>query len=135
MQQKTKAIKLKLDEPPSLNDLYKPVINRNTHQAYMILTPVGKRYKNYVYSVVAKEIRKEDEFISKNDRLEVYIHFYPKNPLRDLDNILKILLDSLQKAKVFVNDRCIVHLDLWKHKACDLNGFITVEIKQETEDY
>ena len=78
MQQKTKAIRLKLDEPPSLNDLYKPVINRNTHQAYMILTPVGKRYKNYVYSVVAKEVRKEDEFSSKNDRLEVYIHFYPK---------------------------------------------------------
>ena len=67
MQQKIKAIRLKLDEPPSVNDLYKTVINRNTHQAYMILTPVGKRYKNYVYSVVAKEVRKEDEFISKND--------------------------------------------------------------------
>ena len=39
MQQKTKAIRLKLDEPPSVNDLYKPVINRNTHQAYMISYP------------------------------------------------------------------------------------------------
>ena len=135
MTQTEKVFRIKLDMPVSLNDCYEPAKNFKTGKLFIRKTYKAKQYQKYVEKQILLTYKSSELFNFKGLRLEVNVHMYPKQDNRDLDNILKLLLDSLQSAKVIKNDRCITNLNLWKHKPCELNGFITVEIKQETDDY
>lgn len=64
----------------------------------------------------------------KDARLSVTIYAYPPDRRkRDLDNILKCLLDSLEKAQVFVDDSQIDELIIRRVRPND--GKVVVNIK------
>lgn len=97
-------IRLSLPWPPSVNHLYG---QRGNHR-YM--KAEGKAYYAEV-AELCKNLPKQD------GRLAVFIDAYPPdNRRRDLDNINKAILDSLQKAGVYADD-CQIHaLRSWKHE-------------------
>lgn len=128
-----RVIKFKINIPPSVNEYYTSVkINGKLRR---IVSYKGKKYREYIYNLVAHNLKHEDVFTGKHDRIEVLIHMYPLIDNRDLDNIDKCLLDSLKNAGVFYDDKCVVHLNAWKHKPDKNNGFITVDVREELDDY
>ncbi len=81
--------------PPTANTYW-----RRRGNCYFI-TPKGIDYREFT---ILKCRLAEESFID-GQRLAVSIHAYPPDKRRrDLDNILKCLLDSLQKAKVYEDD-------------------------------
>lgn len=134
--EKEKVIRLKLNMPPSVNEYFSITKNGKTGKpGKRVISEKGKKYKAYVMKQVTLLVKPEQLFTSKNDRLEMFVHQYPKINNRDIDNIYKCLLDSLTDAHVWYDDKCVKHLNTWMHKSDKNNGFITIEIKQETEDY
>lgn len=116
-------IQLTLPPPPSINHYYRAVRGR------IFINKHGLEYREVVNRVVhrlnpnAKPLRK---------RLTVAIRYCPADRRRrDLDNVLKPLLDALQKAGVFKDDEQIddlrihrgpvvpggrVEIQLWENK-------------------
>ena len=88
---------LTLTWPPSLNRMYRVFKNRS------ILSREGRDYVDYVQEDVATQ-----RIRTVTGRLKMEIWAYPQdNRARDLDNLLKALLDSMQKAGVYENDSAI----------------------------
>jgi len=87
------------------------------------LSPIAKRYFKDVFFIVYS-IPKFEE-----DLLRVEIKMYPPDlRKRDIDNILKITLDSLQHAKLYNNDNQVEELYVKKmHKVDD--GMLEVKIQ------
>lgn len=81
---------------------------------------VGRRYKSDEYQEYEEEVsyllpRSAKKHLEGPLRLEVT--FYVSNMNSDLDNMLKALLDVLQGAGVYENDRQIVLISAKKEKA------------------
>jgi crossover junction endodeoxyribonuclease RusA len=87
----------------SVNSIWKRVKN----QVY--LSPQAKHFRYLVYYQLHGTIGFEDMPL----RLEIKI-YPPDNRVRDIDNILKTVLDSLQFAKMFKNDSQVHQLYLEK---------------------
>lgn len=92
---------------PSLNSLYRM---SKFNKIYM--TPVGKKYKNDV----AEYIKNYYPYLIKyNGAVKLSIKFYLKgNLLQDLDNLLKVLLDSLNDI-LYVDDKQVFEITCSKH--------------------
>lgn len=116
-------MKLILPFPPSLNSLYR----HSGHITYM--SKKGKAYKQEVLEIVADM---HPDHVIMEGRLEVAIDVYPPDRRkRDLDNCLKIVLDSLEKL-VYTNDNQIDNIRL-RRQAVTKPGYIEIyilEIKQ-----
>ena len=81
--------------PPSVNHYY---VRTKKGMA------IGKRGKLYRRYVILKLSHLKESF-TKDQRLSIVINVYPPDKRkRDLDNLTKCSLDSLQHAKVFVDD-------------------------------
>jgi len=92
------------ETPPSTNNLYR----HRGHITYM--TPEGKRYKELCQWIVKSVMHKKPT----QDSVKVLVEFYFKdNKKRDLDNFLKIILDSCS-GLFWVDDSQIVELTLRK---------------------
>lgn len=112
MKQNNKIISLELPYPPSVNKYWLPNIIKGRFKG-MRISEAGKNYKTEVYyKFLSKYKNKHPPFECD---LSVSIRMYPpdKGP-RDIDNILKSLLDSLEYAKVYENDSQIVDLHIKK---------------------
>lgn len=125
-----KVIRLKLDMPPSVNEYF-----CTTRDGQRVISKKGKKYKAYILKQVSLFVKPDQLFTSKSDRLEMFVHQYPRINNRDVDNIFKCLLDSLTDAHIWYDDKCVKHLNTWMHKSDKNNGFITIEIRPEEEDY
>ena len=94
-------ITLRLDYPPSVNHIY----GQRGKRKYLL--PEVERYRTLVMISV---IEQQPEFLNgvffgKGVPLAITVYAYPPDRrVRDLDNIWKAILDSLQKAGVFAND-------------------------------
>lgn len=94
-------ISIELPWPPSINHYYR----RNGSR--MFISIEGARYR-VTTELTCLPYRNS---FSKKERLSVTIYAHPPDRRRrDLDNILKCLLDSLEKAQVFVDDSQIDEL-------------------------
>lgn len=94
--------------PPSVNKLY---------FKGRILTPIGRQFCSYV-----KENCKIDKTITSKLRMDV-VMFPANGHKRDVDNILKCLMDSFTKAGIYQDDKLIYDLnvtkgDIFKGGAC-----------------
>jgi len=110
---------VELPWPPSINNYY-----RRNGSRYFI-TSKGIEFRMHT-ALACLNYRNE---FDKDARLSVTIYAYPPdNRRRDLDNINKCLLDSLEKAQVFVDDSQIDELIMRRLKPND--GKVIVNIKR-----
>ena len=112
-------ISIELPWPPSVNHYY-----RRTGGGRVFITAKGVDYRMNT-SLACLEHK---HTFDKDVRLSVTIYAYPPDKRkRDLDNILKCLLDSLEKAQVFVDDSQIDELIIRRVGPND--GKVVVNIK------
>lgn len=128
-------ITLELPFPPSLNH-YKRI-------GRTIVTKAGKSYqqrynspetKAYYYEVWQRvmKLRREGFKSFGSAMISVYLGVYPKNKRKfDLDNLCKVLLDSLQKSGLFDDDSQI-HLLTVEKKSIIPEGKVIVRIEELT---
>lgn len=117
---------LRMPFPPSVNHYYRRWNNR------VLISKRGRAYRDLVQALSRQQ--NAQKFTGE---IEVFIQvFYPDNRRRDLDNTLKALLDSLEKAGVYKDDSQIVHLDVIKVGVKRPDGEVVVTVKgakDETE--
>ena len=108
-------ITLKLPYPPSVNHYWGQVGSRK------FLGKKGKEFRESVFLCVLNARK-----APLNGRLEVKVYLYPPDKRkRDVDNVLKSLLDALEHARVYENDSqidklCITRMDVTKGGSCDV---------------
>lgn len=103
---------LKLPLPPSLNNYY-----TRDHR----LTKAAREYRQHCVDNLPA--------IRANIPLSLVIHLVPPDRRRrDVDNILKCLLDALTHAKVYEDDSLIYKLQVFKHPPQKNNGHVVVQI-------
>lgn len=99
-----KEFRAVLPYPPSNNTYYRHVGGR---------TLLSKKARAYREKALA--LLKERALPEFTEGIELYIEFYPPDRRRrDLDNLLKAVQDTLQKAGLFRDDAQIIHLDIVK---------------------
>lgn len=114
------AVTLTLPMPPSVNRYYRNVRGRT------LISADGRRYRSLVIAtVMAEHLQKRFEC-----QLEVTIWVTPPDRRRrDIDNLLKALLDSLQHAGVFVDDSQIKKLTVGRLSPA-APGHVQVTVKE-----
>jgi crossover junction endodeoxyribonuclease RusA len=110
-----KNLSISLPFPPSVNHIY----NHTRNGTYL-----KKEVKTYRKEVlVLLHGRKRAQF--GNDRLRVTLFIFPPDERkRDLDNLGKVILDSLEENEVYENDSQIDVLNFircWKEKPGRVN--------------
>lgn len=118
-----KAIHFTLPYPPSVNALWRAVRGRS------ILSKPARVYRANVEAAVFEAGSPKLE-----GRLGVELHAHPPdNRKRDLDNIPKIILDSLEHACVFEDDSQIDELHVYR-EALWPGGQVRVRLWQLEDD-
>ena len=118
---------------------YPPTVNHYKVIGNIIKTSSGKVYqqrvnspktKRFMYQVwyLWKSIRPETHVEPIEDEIFLTLWVYPPDKRkRDLDNVLKVLLDSLQQAGVYKDDNQIVKLFV-ERKEVKIGGEVIVRI-------
>lgn len=110
-------LKIDLPWPPSINHYW-----RHTKNGHYISNE-GKQYRDLVFY----QCLKHQGIFNKDNRLSVHIQAYPPDKRkRDLDNVLKALLDALQHAGIYTDDSQIDRLSISRH--LPLEGTVQVMI-------
>ena len=113
-----KELTLTLPYPPSVNSLWRVVRGRAI---------LSKRARLYRANVEATVFQAGSPKIT--GRLGIIIHVFPPDARkRDLDNIPKIVLDSLQHANVFEDDSQIDELHVYRGEIAE--GQVDVRLWQ-----
>ena len=112
------SLKLELPYPPTINSYYQ------YHGHRRFVGTIGKLYKNRV----AKIVRELNAYMGAG-RLEVTIILCPPDKrVRDIDNPVKPLLDSLVQAKCFADDSLIDSLLILRgDKVKNGKALVTIE--------
>lgn len=123
----TDTINLRLPYPPSVNHYY---VRTNKGMA---IKPEGKWYREQVGFLVAIA-RLPRKFLG-NEKVQVTIHaFTPDRIPRDVDNILKCLLDALTDAHVWGNDKQVYDLHITKDYDIQKKGYVEVTVSEIKEE-
>ena len=113
------AITLTLPWPPSVNKYWR------TFQGRMIISAEGRSYRK----AVADQVMIQRGAKHYEGKLNVVIEAWrPDNRRRDLDNLLKAILDALTHAGVWVDDGLIV--DLRIYWADSIGGMLKVKVSE-----
>ena len=117
-------IKLKLPFPPSTNTYYRMVNNR------MLISGKGREYRKNVLAACTSEFFRRPKL---SGRLSVkIIATVPDKRRRDLDNMLKSCLDSMQHAGIYLDDSQIDNLQIIR-SAVEKPGWLDIEILETTD--
>jgi crossover junction endodeoxyribonuclease RusA len=115
-----KVIELTLPWPPSVNTYWRMVNNR------MIISEAGRKYR----VAVAEQVFLQSRGKTTTGKLKVTIEAWrPDNRRRDLDNLLKAVLDSMGHAGLYIDDSLIV--DLRIYWAEDIAGMLKIKIEEQ----
>ena len=109
------TIKLWLPLPPSVNSMYKPT------RKGVRLSKHARLYKERVGWYV-------NRLEPLAGHLEVIVHINAHNKSRDIDNCLKLLLDSIEKF-AYLNDRQVarIHAHMYHDKASDEGVYVEID--------
>jgi crossover junction endodeoxyribonuclease RusA len=112
-------IELTMPWPPSVNRYWR------TFQGRMIISAEGREYRK----AVADQVLIQRGAKHYEGKLRVVIEAWrPDNRRRDLDNLLKAVLDSLTHAGVWADDGLIV--DLRIYWADNIGGMLKVKVSE-----
>lgn len=115
-------VRLELPWPPTLNLYYRHDRGR-TH-----ISAEGQKYRAAVGIAVAMA-KARWEFEAK-DRIEMTIRANPPDARRrDIDNVLKALLDALERAQVYQDDSQIDKLTVERGEQVD-GGWVVVTMEK-----
>jgi len=94
-------LNFRLDWPPTVNTYWRPTIRGRYGGISIRLSDKGRKYKEQAHlHLLEQKVSRKLE-----GRIEVLIDAYPPDRRkRDLDNILKPLLDVMEEYGVFEND-------------------------------
>lgn len=111
---------IKLPIPPTANTYWRHVGNK------VLLSRAGRQYRSVVWIAVVRHHRLAAPMTG---RLQVSVSlFAPDRRRRDLDNLLKSLLDALAKAGVYGDDSQIDRLIIDRKRVDADDPHITVEV-------
>ena len=113
-------MELTLPWPPSLNTYWR------TYQGRMILSEKGRAYRRFVMEQCL--LQRVDTFTGLI-KVEI-VAFRPDNRKRDLDNLLKAVLDGMAKALIYEDDSQI--RDLRIRWGDTIGGMLKVKIEEMT---
>lgn len=120
-------LKLKLPFPISANRYWQIVGKRliKTKQARTFIANVVFCWLNE--KAKGAKSFKEDDYLA----LSVAV-FYPvkRGPDVDLDNLCKVLIDAMETAQIFPNDKQFRHIQLTREYNPDREGFVRITIKK-----
>ena len=111
--------------PPSINDYYRRRVKGGVY-----IDSTGQAFRKAVVERLS--------FIFKGGKpttsdIEMQVEMYPKDRRRrDVDNILKPLLDAMEHAGVYKNDSQIKKLTIEKFEPRDKTGSVVVTITERT---
>ena len=112
-------LELTMPWPPSVNRYWR------TFQGRMIISAEGRSYRK----AVADQVMIQRGAKHYEGKLNVVIEAWrPDNRRRDLDNLLKAILDALTHAGVWVDDGLIV--DLRIYWADSIGGMLKVKVSE-----
>ena len=112
-------IKLKLPYPPSVNHYWGQVGSKKF---------LGKKGKEFREAVFLCSLNARQGVL--NGRLEVKVYLYPPDKRkRDIDNVLKSLLDAMEHASIYENDSQIDKLCITRMEVA-AGGYCEVTISQ-----
>ncbi len=113
------SITLTLPWPPSMNTYWR------TFQGRMIISAKGRDYRK----AVAEQVMLQAGALNYQGKLRVQIEaFRPDNRRRDLDNLLKAVLDGCTHAGVWEDDSNIV--DLRIYWADTIGGMLKLKVSE-----
>ena len=113
-------LNLTLPWPPSVNTYWRMYQNR------MIISEAGRKYR----TAVAEQVFLQSRGKTTTGKLKVTIEAWrPDNRRRDLDNLLKAVLDSMGHAGLYIDDSLIV--DLRIYWAEDIAGMLKIKIEEQ----
>lgn len=102
MEEAVRKTRLELPWPPSLNHYYRHVGPR------VLISKRGRDYRDAVAARLAAE-----RTAKMNGKVSLRIDAYPPdNRRRDVDNLLKVVFDSLVGGGLFEDDSQIRHLEI-----------------------
>lgn len=101
-------ILLTLPLPPSVNSYWRSVPVRASRAAKVLISEEGRRFKARCRLVAQAQCRKPID-----GPVELIATVYFRDRRRDLDNVLKPLLDALQGV-VYINDSQVCRIDFRK---------------------
>ena len=112
-----------LPYPPSVNSYYR------AGNGKVLISKKGREYRKRIEGIVLSRFPKLCADYGFIERVEVRVELYPPDKRkRDIDNPVKALLDSLEKAFVFEEDEQIKRLHVAMHDPVK-GGRVDVEIK------
>lgn len=113
-------MKFTLPKPPSINHIYGYTAKGGFARSY--ITREGKEWFEAAGRIVSNKNRKPI-----SSEMEIYVELHTARA-QDVDNILKPILDLLQKYGVIENDRLVYRLTVEKFKAPVADEHVCVEI-------
>ena len=110
-----KQIKLTLPYPPTVNHYWGQLGSKKF---------LGKKGKEFRQEVIIAVYNARQGGLNARLHVEVYL-YPPDNRKRDLDNVLKPLLDAMEHAGVYENDSqidklCITRMETTKNGCCEV---------------
>ena len=110
---------LELPWPPSVNHYYRYVGPR------VLISREGRRYREKIISLL-----RENNVKTYNGLVDVTLEAYPPdNRRRDIDNILKSLLDAFTHGGLWKDDSQVVGLSIRKRDSMPPEGMVYLEVK------
>ena len=119
-------IRLELPYPPSVNHYWRSVQVQGKRR--ILISKEGREYRRTVKGAVL--IQLGGRHVPITDRIRLSVHaFMPDRRKRDLDNLTKAILDSLQHAGVYVDDGQIDDLRLVRGPVM-APGWVEIEVSE-----
>jgi crossover junction endodeoxyribonuclease RusA len=113
-------MEVELPFPPSVNHLWRRVGYRT------LISREGRRFRRRVVAILeAMRVRP----LAGKLAIQVEVH-PPDRRRRDLDNVLKALLDALEHGGAYTDDAQIVEIHIWKCAAAAPYGKVRVMLRQ-----